>query len=68
MGEFNIYGVYVPVLLVLAILSYVLLRFAMLGLDKLIERGWIPLPSLFYLCVYILILALLQWGYVICFV
>lgn len=67
MGEFNIYGVYVPTLLVLAILSYVLLRILMLGLDRLIEQGWIPLPSLFYLCVYVVILALMQWGYVFCF-
>jgi hypothetical protein len=67
MGEFNIYGVYVPILLVFAILSYGLLRLAMLGLDRVIEKGWIPLPSLFYLCIYMMILAAMQWGYVVCF-
>jgi hypothetical protein len=68
MGEFNIYGVYVPTLLVFAILSYIVLRILMIGIDKLIEKGWIPLPSLFYLCIYILILTLMQWGYAICFI
>lgn len=68
MGEFNIYGVYIPTLLVFAILSYIVLRILMIGIDKLIEKGWIPLPSLFYLCIYILILTLMQWGYVVCFI
>ena len=40
MGEFNIYGVYVPTLLVFAILSYIVLRILMIGIDKLIEKGW----------------------------
>ena len=68
MGEFNLYGVYIPTLLVFAILSYIILRILMIGIDKLIEKGWIPLPSLFYLCIYILILTLMQWGYVVCFI
>jgi len=67
MGEFNIYGVYIPSLLILAILSYVLLRISMKFFDKLIKKGWIMAPSFFYLCIYVLILALMQWGYVSCF-
>ena len=53
MGELNIYGVYVPTLLIQSVFAYGLLRLVMLGTDPLIEKGWIPLPSIFYLCLYV---------------
>ena len=62
MGEFNIYGVYVPSLLVQAVFAYIILRFAMIGTDRLVAKGWIPLPSIFYLCLYIIFLWLIHWG------
>jgi len=46
MGELNIYGVYVPVLVIQAVLAYIVLR----------------LPSIFYLCLYITVLGVVHWG------
>jgi hypothetical protein len=68
MGELNIYGVYVPILLVQCVLAYVVLRVVMIGTDRLIEKGWIPLPSVFYLCLYIILLWLIHWGFIVSFV
>lgn len=56
MGELNIYGVYVPVLLLQAIAAYILLRFVMMGLDRYVRQRWIAWPNFFYLCVYVLLL------------
>jgi hypothetical protein len=67
MGELNIYGVYVPLLLVQGILAYIVLRIVMLGTDRLIEKGWIGFPNIFYLCLYIILLWLIHWGYIVCF-
>ena len=50
MGELNVYGVYVPILLIQAVLAYVVLRVLMRVLDRVVEQGWIPLPNIFYLC------------------
>ncbi len=63
MGEMNIYGVYVPMLLVLAVAAYAALRLLMLVLDKWVEQGWIPMPSVFYLCLYIILLGCGHWLY-----
>lgn len=62
MGELNLYGVYVPVLLVQALIAYVLLRFLMKWLDHLVENAWIALPNMFYLCVYVLLLGGVHWA------
>ena len=67
MGELNIYGVYVPILLVQCVMAYIALRVVMLGTDRLIEKGWIPLPSVFYLCLYIILLWLIHWGFIVSF-
>ncbi len=66
MGELNIYGVYVPMLLVQSVLAYGVLRLVILGIDPLIEKGWIPLPSVFYLCLYVILLWLIHWGFIVC--
>lgn len=58
MGEFNIYGVYIPTFLVQAILAYLLLKILNILTDRWVEKGWIALPSIFNLCVYVLLL----WG------
>lgn len=63
MGEINIYGVYVPMLLVLAVMAYAALRVLMLFLDRWVERGWIAMPSVFYLCLYIILLGCGHWLY-----
>lgn len=66
MGELNIYGVYVPILLIQSVFAYGILRLAMLGIDPLIAKGWIPLPSVFYLCLYVILLWLIHWGFILC--
>lgn len=58
MGEFNLYGVYVPTFLVQAILAYLLLKIVNLVTDRWATQGWIALPSIFNLCIYVLLL----WG------
>ena len=61
MGELNIYGVYVPVLLLQALLAYGLLRLLMLWLDRVIVKTWIIAPNFFYLCIYVILLGMLHW-------
>ena len=61
MGEFNLYGVYIPTLLVQAILAYALFKIVVIGTDKLIERGWIGYPGLFNLSLYIVVLMFVHW-------
>ncbi|WP_374664436.1 DUF1656 domain-containing protein [Acinetobacter sp.] len=61
MGEMNIYGVYVPMLLVLAAAAYAVLRLIMRLLDQWVEQGWVPMPSVFYLCLYVILLGCLHW-------
>ncbi|NAR36843.1 DUF1656 domain-containing protein [Acinetobacter haemolyticus] len=53
MGEINLYGIYIPILLVQAIIAYVLFKFASPLTDRLIAKGWIALPSIFNLCFYL---------------
>lgn len=65
MGELNIYGVYVPVLLIQAVIAYGALRIVMRYLDRWVEQGWIAMPSIFYLCVFIMLLGLVHWLYVV---
>ncbi|WP_445114814.1 DUF1656 domain-containing protein [Acinetobacter sp. WZC-1] len=60
MGELNIYGVYVPILLVQAILAYALLRLSAVVTDKFIIDGWIAMPAVFSLGLYLILLWLMH--------
>lgn len=62
MGELNIYGVYVPILLIQTVIAYVLLRILMKWLDKLVTNDWIIMPNIFYLCIYVLLLGAVHWA------
>ncbi|MEZ2901214.1 DUF1656 domain-containing protein [Acinetobacter terrestris] len=66
MGELNLYGVYVPILLIQSILAYVLLKIVMMGTDRLVDQGWIAWPSIFNLCLYIVLLFLVHWLFILC--
>ncbi|WP_407303201.1 DUF1656 domain-containing protein [Acinetobacter sp.] len=66
MGELNLYGVYVPILLIQSILAYVLLKIVMIGTDRLVDQDWIAWPSIFNLCLYIVLLFLLHWLFILC--
>ena len=66
MGELNLYGVYVPILLIQSILAYVLLKIVMIGTDLLVDRGWIAWPSIFNLCLYVVLLFLVHGLFILC--
>lgn len=66
MGELNLYGVYVPILLIQSILAYVLLKIVMLGTDRLVDQGWIAWPSIFNLCLYVVLLFLVHRFFILC--
>ncbi|EPG35622.1 DUF1656 domain-containing protein [Acinetobacter colistiniresistens] len=53
MGEMNLYGIYIPILLVQAIIAYVLFKLLSPWIDRLVIKGWIALPSIFNLCFYL---------------
>jgi hypothetical protein len=61
MGELNVYGVYVPILLIQAIIAYIILRLLMKWLDRLVTKDWIIMPNLFYLCIYVILLGAVHW-------
>lgn len=61
MGELNIYGVFVPIFLIQAILAYILLKIVNLGTDQLVSQDWIALPNIFNLCLYLILLYLMHW-------
>jgi hypothetical protein len=61
MGELNVYGVYVPILLIQAIIAYIILRLLMKWLDRLVTNDWIIMPNLFYLCIYVILLGAVHW-------
>ena len=65
MGELNIYGVYVPIFLIQAVLAYLLFKVAMLCVDWMVEKDWIVLPSVFNLCIYLILLWLMHWVFVV---
>lgn len=67
MGEINLYGIYVPILLVHAIFAYISLYFMMPILHKAVAKGWIIVPNIFYFCVYVALLWIIHWGYIMCF-
>lgn len=60
MGEMNLYGVYIPILLVQAIVAYVLFKLLSPLVDRLVIKGWIALPSIFNLCFYLGLMLLMH--------
>ena len=60
MGEFNFYDIYIPTLLVQAIIAYVLFRLLSPLIHQLSIRGWIAFPSIFHLCFYLVLLWLIH--------
>ncbi|OTG81480.1 DUF1656 domain-containing protein [Acinetobacter sp. ANC 5054] len=66
MGELNIYGVYVPILLIQAILAYLILRVLMRIADRFVDPDWVPMPNIFYLCVFVMLLWLVHWLFIVC--
>lgn len=60
MGEINVYGIYIPILLVQAIIAYVLFKVMSPLIDRLGVKGWIALPSIFNLCFYLGLLLLVH--------
>ncbi|EPF75519.1 DUF1656 domain-containing protein [Acinetobacter gyllenbergii] len=68
MGEMNLYGIYIPILLVQAIIAYVLFKLLSPLIDRLVIKGWIALPSIFNLCFYLGLMLLVHclfvwlWG------
>lgn len=65
MGEIDLYGVYIPTLLIQAILAFVLFKMVTLGTNQLIAKGWIGFPGVFNLSLYILLLMLIHWIFVL---
>jgi len=65
MGELNLYGVYVPILLIQSILAYLLLQIVMLATDRLVDQGWIAWPCIFNLCLYVLLIFLVHWLFIL---
>ena len=65
MGELNLYGVYVPTLLIQAILAYLLFRLLSLLTNRLIAAGWIGFPGIFNLSLYVLILLAVHYVFVL---
>lgn len=63
MGEINVYGIYIPILLVQAIIAYVLFKLMSPLIDRLVMRGWIVLPNIFNLCLYLGLLLCMHWLY-----
>lgn len=64
MGEINVYGIYIPILLVQAIIAYVLFKLLSPLLDRLVMKGWIALPSIFNLCFYMVLLLFVHWLFI----
>lgn len=60
MGELNVYGVYVPIFWFKLILAYLIFRFVVMGINRLVEKDWILFPAIFNLCVYLILLFLMH--------
>ena len=61
MGELNLYGVYVPMLLIQAVVAYVILKLLTPWFDRLVTKDWIIMPNIFYLCLYVMLLGAVHW-------
>lgn len=66
MGEINLYGVYLPVFIVQAVLAYMILKCLIWGITPDVEQQWIALPSVFYLCLYIILIGMVHVGFLLC--
>ncbi|ENW06429.1 MULTISPECIES: DUF1656 domain-containing protein [Acinetobacter] len=64
MGEINVYGIYIPILLVQAIIAYVIFKLMSPLIDRLVAKEWIALPSIFNLCFYLGLLLLVHWIFI----
>lgn len=64
MGELNIYGVYVPIFLIQAILAFIIWKVVCIGTDRLVEKEWIALPGIFNICIYLILLWLIHWVFI----
>lgn len=67
MSEINLYGVYVPILLLHAALAYLVFTFSNRWVDRLNHQGWILYPNIFYLCWYFVCLSAVHYLYLFCF-
>lgn len=61
MSEFNLNGVYVPVLLVYAVVAYALLLLIRKYLQRLVDERWWMAPGMVYLSLYCLLFWLLHF-------
>ncbi|MEB3766970.1 DUF1656 domain-containing protein [Acinetobacter sp. MD2] len=66
MGEFNVYGVYVPSFLVQAILAYIVFYVLSRWTDLLIAKGWIGFAGIFNLSFYVVCLFGIHGIFVAC--
>ena len=64
MGELNIYGVYVPIFLIQAILAFIIWKVVCIGRDRLVEKEWIALRGIFHICIYLILLWLIHWVFI----
>ncbi|MFU9045282.1 DUF1656 domain-containing protein [Acinetobacter tibetensis] len=68
MGEFNAYGVYIPVFLIQAIVAFLVFKLVSILTNPWLDQGWVALPGVFNICLYIILLMgvhegfLLFWG------
>lgn len=60
MGEFNFYDIYIPTLLIQALIAYVILKLLGGIIQKWVVQGWIALPGVFNLCLYLILLLLVH--------
>lgn len=57
-GELNIYGIFVPALLIQALVAYLLFSLCSPLLEKEQVKKWVLMPSLFHFCLYVIMLGL----------
>lgn len=57
-GELNFYGIYIPLVLIQALLAYVIFSGLVRVLDKYNLTHWMLWPTIFNLCLYIVVLGL----------
>ncbi|XID74691.1 DUF1656 domain-containing protein [Alkanindiges sp. WGS2144] len=60
-GELDFYGIYIPVILIQALLAYVIYSYVLKAMDKWQLDRWILLPTVFHLCLYIIVLGMMVW-------
>ncbi|RYZ80507.1 MAG: DUF1656 domain-containing protein [Moraxellaceae bacterium] len=60
-GELNFYGIYIPLVLIQALLAYVIFSGLVRVLDKYHLTRWMLWPTIFNLCLYIVVLGLTVW-------